>query len=354
VTRRLYDAGALGLAGYARTRFRVRPLGARFALDPGGLVVSSHRSDADVPVLVSVLYRHAYGRFRLRGRELHFAVRDDLFLRGFFGGYPPGLPQWARRLLYPVAVGGILEQRLPCHPIRSATRLRLVELFAEHQEAPVAELLSDDLLRPFRERGLQREAQGRDALRGRYADLLWRVVEPAELTGPLAEESWRRRAAAALADFRALCEVIRTGGTLLVFPEGRPSPDGELGPVQPGLAALVRRARPRSLQPLALAYDPLVRGRPLAYVGIGEPREPTDDEEAVLELLRRTTPLTAGQLVASRGGDAEVEAALAEGRPVAPELRDPAARAARLAEARAAAAGRDLGRLAREFRSAHA
>jgi len=354
VTRRLYDAVALGLTAYARSSFRVRALGERFGLEPGGLVVSSHRSDADVPVLVSILYAHAYGRLRLRGPELHFAVRDDLFLRGFFGGYPAGLPRPARRLLYPISIGGVLERRLPCHPIRSASRLRLGELLADHVDAPVEELLPDELLRPFHERGLRAHARGRDALSGLYADLLWRVAEPGDLAGPLAEESWRRRAAAALADFRTLCEVVRGGGTLLIFPEGRPSPDGELGPVQPGLAALVRRARPRSIRPLALAYDPLVAGRPLAYVGVGAPVAATDDEDAVLELLRRTTPLTAGQLVASGGGELEVAAALAEGRPVAPELLEASTRRLRIAEARAAANGRDLGRLAREYRSAHA
>jgi len=354
MTRRLYDAVALGLSAYANGGFRVHALGDRFRLEPGGLLVSSHRSDADVPVLVSVLYRQAYGRVRRRGPELHFAVRDDLFVRGFFGGYPPGLPQWARRLLFPLAVGGVLERRLPCHPIRSATRMRIAELFAEHGDEPVDELLPEELLHPFHERGLRRRAHARDALRGRYADLLWRVLEPTETVGPLAEESWRRRAAAALADFRRLCDLVRSGETLLLFPEGRPSPDGELGPVQPGLAALVRRARPSSLRPLALAYDPLVSGRPHAYVGVGAPVEPCEDEDAVLDLLRRTTPLTPGQLVASGAGEGEIDAAVAEGRLVAPELLDPKTRAARLAEARAVAAGHDLHRLAREYRSAHA
>jgi 1-acyl-sn-glycerol-3-phosphate acyltransferase len=355
VTRRLYDAVALGLGAYARSSFRIRRLGAPFELDPGGLLVSSHRSDADVPVLVSIMYPEAYGRLRRRGPELHFAVRDDLFVHGFFGGYPAGLPRWARRLLYPIGIGGVLAERLPCHPLRSATRMRLAELFAEHPDAPLAELLPEELARGFHDRGLPRAARARDALHGRYAELLWLVVGPDELSGEAAQESWRRRAAAAVADFRTLCELVRDGGTLLLFPEGRPSPDGGLGPMQPGLAALVRRAKPRSLRPLAPAYDPLVPGRrPLAYVGVGEPGEPVADEEAVLALLRRTTPLTAGQLVASGGGEHEIEAALAEGRPVAPELLDPERRRARLAEARAAAAGRDLRRLAREYRSAHA
>jgi hypothetical protein len=65
-------------------------------------------------------------------------------------------------------------------------------------------------------------------------------------------------------------------------------------------------------------------------------------------------PLTAGQLVASGAGEDEIERALDDGRPVAPELRDPEQRSRRLAEARAAAAETDVGRLAIEFRSARA
>ena len=55
---------------------------------------------------------------------------------------------------------------------------------------------------------------------------------------------------------------MRDGNVLIVFPEGRPSPDGEIGPIKPGIGALVRRGKPRAVRPLALAYDPLVRGAP--------------------------------------------------------------------------------------------
>lgn len=353
---RAYDAVALGLGAYARSRFRLRVLGEPFVLDPGAIVVASHRSDDDVPVLIGALYRAAHGRLR-RNPPIHFAVRDDLFLPGFFAGYPCGLPLWARRLAFPIGIGDVLRERLPCHPIRSADRMRLAELLREHPDAPVAELLPDELLAPFLERGLAAGARASDVLRGRYADLLWRVAAVDELPGELAAESWRRRAAAATADFRELVELVRRGEPLLLFPEGRPSPDGSLGPVQRGLGALVRRGRPRGIRPLAIAYDPLTRGRPYACIGVGPLVPPDLDPGQVLALLRRTTPLTAGQLVAAGGADRadeEVEAALAEGRPVVPELLEPGRRRARLAEAREAAAGAPLERLGREYRSARA
>ena len=235
--------------------------------------------------------------------------------------------------------------------------MRVVELLREHPEAPLSQLLPDRLLRPFRERGVPAAARAKDVQHGRYADLLWRVAGDDELRGPLAEESWRRRAAAAVADFRELVELVRGGGTLLIFPEGRPSPDGELGPMQRGIAALIRRARPATLRPLAPAYDPLSAGRPYAYMGVGEPAPPPVDDADVLELLRRTTPLTAGQLVAAGAADAaesEIERSLAEGRPVAPELLDPTRRRARIEDAVRAAGRAPLERLVREYRSARA
>jgi 1-acyl-sn-glycerol-3-phosphate acyltransferase len=365
----IYEAVALGLATYARTAFRVRALGRPYPLEPGTLIVSSHRSDADVPLFVAGFYRHAHGRLRRNGR-VHFAVRDDLFIPGFFAGYPPRLPLAARRLLFPIGIGGVFGRAVPCLPIRSAKRMRLVELLEDHREEPLDELLPPALREPFvlraAELGQPEPQRASDVLQGSYADLLWHVVDDVDVTGASAEESWRRRGAAAAGDFRRLVDVVRGGGYLLLFPEGRPSPDGTLGPLMRGVAALVRRAAPRAVLPLAPAYDPLGPGRPRAFLGLGIPTPPptTDVDDQVLALLRRTTPLTVGQVVASYAGEpgsldarlaAEVRTARAEGRPFEPELEGEAYRRQRLGEAVSAAAAADeavLERLAREYASA--
>jgi 1-acyl-sn-glycerol-3-phosphate acyltransferase len=365
----IYEAVALGLTGYARAAFRVRAVGERRPLEPGTLIVSSHRSDADVPLFVAGFYRCAHGLLRRNGR-VHFAVRDDLFLPGFFAGYPPRLPLAARRLLFPLGIGGVFGRAVPCLPIRSAKRMRLVELLGEHEDEPLAELLPPGFREPFVERaaalGQPEPQRAGDVLGGSYADLLWRDADDTELTGERAEESWRRRGAAAAGDFRGLVDVVRGGGYLLIFPEGRPSPDGSIGPLMRGVAALVRRAAPRSVLPLAPAYDPLSRGRPRAFLGLGTPSAApvADAEVEVLRLLRRTTPLTVGQVVARFATDpaslerrlgAEVREARAAGRPFEPELEGGAYRRERLDEAVAAAADAEpavLERLAREYASA--
>jgi 1-acyl-sn-glycerol-3-phosphate acyltransferase len=354
---RFYEAVALALGAYARARFQVRALGAPFHPAAGTLVVSSHRSDDDVPLIIAALYRQAHGIWR-RNARLHFAVRDDLFLPGFFAGYPPRVPRLVRRAVWRLNVGPVLRSQLPCHPIRSATKMRLFEYLREHPDERLDELLPPQLAAP-----LHGATYARDVLNGDHAPLLWTAIEPEDVSGPHAEESWARRRAGAREDFRELVEVVRRGDPLCIFPEGRPSPDGAIGPVLGGVGAIVRRARPTVVVPIAPAYDPLVDGRVHAFIGVGEPAVPPKSGDAVLELLRRTTPLTVGESVAAAladGADAnarletDVDAARAEGRPYEPELDDALVRRNRVATALRHARGRDLARLVLTYRSARA
>ena len=207
-------------------------------------------------------------------------------------------------------------------------------------------------------------ARGGDVLHGTYADLLWEPLSPEDTRGL---EEFCRRAAQAAGDFRTLVEIVRDGNVLIVFPEGRPSPDGEIGPIKPGIGA--RRGKPRAIRPLALAYDPSFAGAPASTspsASLVEP--PTEDVEGALPaLLRVTMPLTCGQVVAAllqTGADADLHAlerdlgdavavAREEGRPVEPDLATAAGRRRRLTEALAVAPRRAaLPFLAREYASA--
>lgn len=357
----LYDAVGIGMRAYSRAAFRVRYVGPKaFRLRPGTLIAATHRKETDVPVIAPELYFRA-SLWKHRSERMHFAARDDMFLRGFFAGFPPEMSPRARRLLFPLSVGRFLP-RVEVHPISSASTARLFELLDASPETPVADVIPARLLAPLRERGLADSARAEDALRGEYADLLWEPVSRGE--GP--EPFWRARAARATADFRELVGLMRAGHSLLVFPEGRPSPDGEIGPLRRGVDALVRRGKPERILPVTLAYDPLVRGRTEVVLAFAETVPPPHEglENAVLERLKRNMALTAGQFVAhelSAGREphpaafaAELESARALGRPVDPALADPARRAAKLAEARTAAETKpdELPFLAREFESA--
>jgi 1-acyl-sn-glycerol-3-phosphate acyltransferase len=353
------------MRAYSHSAFRVRFVGPkRFRLEPRTLIVATHRKETDVPLLAPELYFRA-SLWKHRSEGMHFAARDDMFLRGFFAGFPPDASARMRRMLFPISVGRFLP-RVAVHPISSASTARLVELLEDKPDEPLEDVapapLVSAVLERAEERGLAEPQRAGDAVRGEYADLLWEAVARGE--GP--EAFWHARAARATADFRELVSLMRAGRSLVVFPEGRPSPDGEIGPLRPGLDALVRRGRPERILPITLAYDPLVRTRTDVVLTFARTIAPPVErfEETVLAELRLQMPLTAGQFAASElaagrephpaGLAMEIEASRGVGRPVDPLLADPARVVAKLGEARAAAdrAPEELPFLVREFESA--
>jgi 1-acyl-sn-glycerol-3-phosphate acyltransferase len=364
--RRLYDAVGLGMWAYSNAAFRVVVIGpSRFRLEPGTLIVVTHRRETDVPVISPPLYFGAR-QWRYTDERMAFAARDDMFVPGFFAGFPNDLPRKLRRALFGLDISKYLLG-IGVYPISSASVARVGEVLRAGPYARLEAILPADFADALRVRsdafGLPPLERARDALRGEYADLLWREVTRQQVPGP--DGFWDRRATRAAADFRRLVEAGRRQA-LVVFPEGRPSPEGEIGPLRRGLSALVRRVQPRWLFPVALAYDPLVPGRTRVVVTLGPPTEPPNGgaEESVLRLMRAGTALTAGQYVAhelgagrepsTTGLDEAVAAAQAERRPVDPDLLDRDRRAVRLEQALAEALRRpaELSFLAREYASA--
>jgi 1-acyl-sn-glycerol-3-phosphate acyltransferase len=356
---------------YTQTAFRVRTLAPeRLQVRPGTILAITHRRETDVPLVCPPLF-YGGGMRTDHSLRMSFAARQDLFEPGFFAGFPKAVPAPVRRILWRVDIARYLHV-LTLLPVRSAAVIRLVDVVRLEPELELEAFpaeLADEVRHRAGELGLPEPRLARDLDRGEYGDLLWRTFTRAELGGEVFEPAWRGHGAAAAGDFRRLVEVVGAGGVLQLFPEGRPSPDGEIGPIQRGLKALVRRGRPQWIQPVGIAYDPLVPRRTHAFVSFGDAfPPPADDPEAVvLDRLKLAVPLTAGQVVAAalvEGSDPGAamledafEAAQAEGRNVAPELTTAAGRRRRLAEAVEAAPSAEraeLEFLAREFRSARA
>jgi 1-acyl-sn-glycerol-3-phosphate acyltransferase len=333
------------MATYVRLKFRPRLFGlANLHVEPSTILAVNHRSDSDVPLLVTTLAR-PWRSLVERGLPWPtFAADDHAFFRGFLAGYPSGLPLALRRLLWPIRVGRILERRLQCVPVGQPDRMFLVELLRDDPTQPLGDRhLPAEVDAALRERasrlGRQAPEIAADVLRGAFADLLWTELREDET--PNWETAWRNHARYALKDFRRLADALRAGGVVVIFPEGELAPDGRLGPLQPGFASLARRAKVRVVQPIAIAYDPLGVGRPRAYVSIApmiEPRPGTLITE-VAAAWRRAIPLTAGQLAALvvlQGGTAAdlhrvatawIGRARAAVRPIEPALLGPGRRA---------------------------
>jgi 1-acyl-sn-glycerol-3-phosphate acyltransferase len=346
----LWHAVGLGTTPYARLAFRIETHGADgFRFEPGTLIVATHRAETDAPVLIASLYASTRA-WTDRTQRLHFAARDDLFERGFFAGFPTGLPVWARRALYPMAIGRFLPMTR-VHPVGSAKKMKLAQALARMDaQAPLPQEVADRI-------GARTAAE---ALRGEHAALLWQDVDQESFPVP---EAWARRAAETRVQVETLVGLMRAREPLLIFPEGRPSPDGTVGPFQRGLGLLTRQGRPERISPWAIGYDPLVRGRTRAVVSVRPPvaPDPKSVEEQVLAELKLAMPVTCGSVVAHalRVGEdpaAALEEAVREDRNVEHSLRTPEGRGRRLSECLAVVAegkvsDRVLARLAREYES---
>jgi 1-acyl-sn-glycerol-3-phosphate acyltransferase len=334
-------AVAAGMTAYVHLQFRPTVFGlANLRLEPGTIVAPNHRSDNDVPVLVAALYPH-WAKAVARGAPWPtFAADDHAFLKGFLGGYPEHLPLWLRRLLWPIRVGGVLERHLQCVPVREPTRMRLVEVLRADPTLPLDGQLPPELRAALVRRAAQcrRPSPQRadDVLRGIYADLLWTVVDREQVGRH--GDVWRDHLRAAVRDFKQLANALRSGGLVVIYPEGELSPDGRIAPLKPGLASLARRGRARLVQPVAVSYDPLAGGRARAYVSVAPAIDaaPGGLTDEVAHALRRATPLTAGQIVASQlvhgaalareldvAAAGWIERARADERPIEPALRGP-------------------------------
>jgi 1-acyl-sn-glycerol-3-phosphate acyltransferase len=372
----LQDPVAVGMTAYVRASFTLRVFGREhLRIEPGQIFAPSHRSDNDVPLLISVLYP-AWSAAVAQGMPWPtFAAMIELFLPGFFAGYPAGLPLAVRRALWPYQPGGVLERHLQCVPVREPERMRLEEFLRHAPQEPLDKLVSPQLFEALSARAATlhrpRPARGADVLDGSYADLLWTYVERASTPDP--PEAWRAHSRAAVADFRRLAGSLAAGGSVILFPEGELSSNGDIGPLLPGLGSLARRGGARRVQPVALAYDPLAGARTRAYVAFTAPLAPGPERlvAAVGQALRAATPLTPGQLAATAvvNGAASVNAlssiasreiarARGENRPIEPELLESSrARERTLRRALVRARRRGPGdpgiqRLARELQSA--
>jgi len=346
----LYELVGLGMTAYAQLVHRTTLLGReRLRLEPGVVLVSTHLSDADVPILGGALYGGG-GLWRDAAiARPSFAVANDLLIRGYLAGYPRGLPLVVRRAAWPVGIGPVMRRWVRCLPIRFGDRMRLVEALRRRPDLELAEALGPARLAALRRRAeaLGRPAPrvARDVLDGTYADLLWQHVDRAELDGPAVGELWEERLAESASDLRQLIRHVRGGGALILFPHGGLSSDGAVGPLDPRVARLLRSARPVAVQPVAIAHDPFGRGRPRSFVAIGEAIERparSGGERELLGAMRHTMPLVCGPVVAHAEVEGEAalpavgrafERARAEGRPVEPGLEREARRRARVEEA---------------------
>jgi hypothetical protein len=125
---------------YSNAAFRIVVVGPRrFRLEPGTIITVTHRRETDVPVISPPLYLGAR-LWRNVDDRMAFAARDDMFVRGFFAGFPEGLSPHARRLLYRIGVGPMLPL-VQVHRIGSARLAHVKDVLEERPGGAVDEVI---------------------------------------------------------------------------------------------------------------------------------------------------------------------------------------------------------------------
>lgn len=284
-------------------RFDVQVVGGGVPrVERGQVWVAAHRAETDVPLIGGLLTTRG-GMWRPGATRMHFAARDDLFAPGVVSA-GLRLPGRLARAVWPLTPGTWLP-RVRAHPVRRPVGLKLSQaLGGLDSDVPLTDVLGPQVLARFAARASEvgRRApstvgQARDPA---FARELWQDMTREDLCGPRGGELWRVHVTRAAGDLRRLIGVVRVGEPLLLFPEGRVSPDGAIGPVGDVLEVIVRRGSPASVVPIGIAYDPLRRGRATVAVNVGSPHAPDGGPlcPLMLDRLRRGTPITVGQVVA--------------------------------------------------------
>ncbi len=359
----LYEVVGLGMWALTRARFGVQVVGPVPRVELGQLWIATHRAETDVP-LVGGLLTVRGGMWRGGAARLHFAARDDLFTPGVVSA-GLRLPPIVARAAWSLTPGTWLP-RVRAHPIRRPVGLKLSQVVRDLDPGvPLQDVLAPHVVATLRAADGERRAPMcvRDIRTSASARELWQDVTRDDLTGAQGAAVWRRHVARAAGDLRRLVSLVRRGEPLMLFPEGRVSADGGIGPIGGVLDVVARRGAPASILPIGIAYDPLTRGRTKVAIAVGPPilldGGPLGDR--ALARLRRATPITVGQIVArelaaiiDEGGTTVDRRRLLEamarihdlagreGRPVVPGLGSPGRRGRGLASALHALVARGL------------
>jgi hypothetical protein len=320
---------------------------------PRTYLAITHKRDLDAMGPVPWLLWHR--GWRAITGEVHFAMRGDVFTRGFLARIVDR-PRWVAWLLRPLAIGPIVHA-LGIHP--------LVDLHLRPGEEWVRDALraggdrdADVVLTPTFLRVLAdaaHEPAERVAgqplsglLAWRYAAVM-RVWWDVDIFLPEPRRAAEVRTVASAK--RALDDIagwLRVGGSLLSAPEGKLSPDGTLSPVNGGFHRIITAAPVGTrVLPIAIVYDAMTTGRPRMFVDLAPAIESAPAvPRAALDGALRQAWLGAARLTCSQIASGAIVRAAQE--PGAAFTRADLTRAVRAQAMHLAAAGRHVdGRLLR-------
>lgn len=233
-----------------------------FTHTPSTVIALGHKRDTDIPVVIPLLYHFQKPKSHARKiRDLYIAARDDVFERGFLTIYLPGL-DFFRPLFSRTSVIGRWFKMLQACPVKLPDEQTANQLLNETlriegnldalevvDETWRAKLLGDELAH-------QPGLTLKDIILKGDLKVLAQYATPRMFNEPLANRIRQRHHATMHAQLRYLIRVLEKGGSLLVLPEGRVSPDGRFCKMRAAVIRLVQQARVETtLLPVNLTYD---------------------------------------------------------------------------------------------------
>jgi hypothetical protein len=274
----------LATYAYYHTAYRCRRWGSMPHRRGPALLVGNHQHDVEATVVVSSLtldtFSWRYPIFSAAGRRM--------WEPGFLGNRVP----WLDPLLHRLSFGWLFEA-LGLEPIENELHTRTFASLAYSLSQAHGALLLRDV---FRESALARlppELESLpDLLRQRYADIGRTQASLSELNEPYRGEMLAATRELLDADRQHFAQLVRSGATVYLTPEGHYSADGRMRRLRGLFATLAPLAR---IWLAGISYDPFV-GRRLSMLWRVVPAT----EGVALEAqIKASRPVTTSALLAT-------------------------------------------------------
>jgi 1-acyl-sn-glycerol-3-phosphate acyltransferase len=255
------ESVALQMQAVSQMVYRVEVRGSEnFTHSPSTIIACGHKRDTDIPIIIPRLYLFQKPRSRRKEFQLLYAAaRDDVFERGFLTVYFP-LLNFLRPLLSRLSLSRWFQILQAC-PVKLPDEQTVNQLLNETLRVEGNLPAPDSLDETWRERLLGDAANQpgltlKDVILRAPLKELTQYATPRMFREPLATRIRQRHHATMHAQLRYLIRVLEKGGSLIVLPEGRITPDGRFCKMRAAVIRLIQQARVEtSLLPLNLTYD---------------------------------------------------------------------------------------------------
>ncbi|HEX2914744.1 MAG TPA: hypothetical protein VH186_28340 [Chloroflexia bacterium] len=245
-----------------------------YSYQPSTIIACGHKRDMDIPIIIPRLYLFQKPVSRRKDFKLmYIAARDDVFERGFLTVYFPWI-DFLRPVLAKISLNRLFKILQAC-PVKLPDEQTVNQLLQEtirlESNLPLEEALDSE----WRKRLLGPKAALpgltlKDALLKSPLKVLSQYATPRMFREPLASRIRQRHAATMVEQLRYITRILDKGGTLIVLPEGRVSPDGRFCKMRAAVTRLVLQTHVETkLLPVNLTYDFLDTARPHVTLQIG-------------------------------------------------------------------------------------